>query len=769
MNRKFQIYLFCLLTYGISACSVTRHIDDDEHLLYRVSYEGLHDKELKSGLNENLGYRVNKKILSVYPFYLQAWNFGKDGRDTANIREFVREKIGEKPSILDSSKLALSTNKLEVYLFNNGYFNAMVTYEVHTRKRKAFVKYTIVLNQPYTVGDIEYAVYDRDLHKIIMEDTSGSKIKTGDIFDTEKMSQERDRIAQYVRNRGYYFFNKESISFAVDSNQGNHTVALMIEVKNPGMFERHEVYQFNEIYVDIDYPYYIPSKDDSTFTEIGGIHVRTRGMPIKKELFPVFVGIREGDLYSDIAVFTTYNRLYGLQVFGATRIEMTPDTGTKRIDVYIYLTPDPTMLFSVEPQFITSDQSSSVAAGNQRIWGLSGQVTFRNKNLFRGAELLDLTYSGAAEFQYTNKAFVLSNVQQSVTTSLQIPKFLWIENTKFIKKTGEKFPWQRPNTNFNIVFSYQFNPDFVQRTSIVNFFWTASRGFNFFKFIPMELNLNQVDIRSSFLDSLTPGDRVLLSSLLNPNFIPSCRFEWYYNDKGLSLSGNFHRFSLTVEPAGTLTYGTFWLNSRIQGTARPPEGYQVFNTNLFTFTKIDFNLYYYTFPDPDFAFAYRLHTGVGIPYLNQRVIPFDKRFFIGGANSLRGWAPRSIGPGTYGGAMASQIDRSGEIVIEGSAEFRFRVISHFLEGALFADAGNIWNVKADSALDGAEFTPLFFNQFALNTGIGARFDFEFILVRLDMGTQLRDPSFPLNGGWVINDFNYFNRRVTFNFAIGYPF
>lgn len=720
-------------------------------------------------MDDNLGYRVNKKILNVYPFHLQAWNFGKDGRDTANIREFVREKIGEKPTLLDSSKLALSTEKLELYLFNNGYFNAMVTYEVRTKKRKAFVRYNVVLNKPYTVGDIEYGVYDRDLHKIIMEDTSDSEIETGDIFNTDKMSQERDRISQHLRNHGYYFFNKESISFAVDSNQGDHTVAIMIEVKNPGMYKRHEVYKINEIYVDIDYPYYLQGIDDSTFTEIEGINIRTRGMPIKKDLFPVFVGIRGGDLYSDQDIFTTYNRLYGLQIFGATRIEMTPDTAAKLIDVYINLTPDPTMLFSVEPQFITSDQSSSVAAGNQRIWGLSGQVTFRNKNLFRGAELLDLTYSGAAEFQYTNKAFVLSNVQQSVTTSLQVPKFLWIENSRFIKKTGEKMPWQRPTTNFNVVFSYQFNPDFVQRTSIVNYSWSASRGFDFFKFIPIELNLNQVDIRSSFLDSLTPGDRVLLSSLLNPNFIPSFRFEWFYNDKGLSPSGNYHRFSLTAEPAGTFTTLGFIANDFIQGTSRPPQGYQVFNTNLFSFAKVDFDLRYYSFPDPDFSIAYRLHTGLAFPTFKQRVIPFDKRFFIGGANSLRGWAPRSIGPGTYGGDMASQIDRSGEIVIEGSAEYRFRVIRHFLEGALFADAGNIWNIYADSALAGAEISPLFFNQFGLDAGIGARFDFDFILVRLDMGAQLRDPSYLQKGGWVVNDFNYFNRRVTFNFAIGYPF
>ena len=171
----------------------------------------------------------------------------------------------------------------------------------------------------------------------------------------------------------------------------------------------------------------------------------------------------------------------------------------------------------------------------------------------------------------------------------------------------------------------------------------------------------------------------------------------------------------------------------------------------------------------DINLAYRLHTGIAFPYGNSRVVPFDKRFFIGGANSLRGWAPRSIGPGSYNSSNVNQIDRSGEIVIEGSAEVRFRVITGLLEGALFVDGGNIWNVYGDSSLPGANINWLFFNQFAFNAGIGARFDFDFFLVRLDMGAQIRDPSFPKNGGLVVQDYNYLNRRLTFNFGIGYPF
>lgn len=766
MNRKFQIYLFCLLAVGLASCSATRHLEKDELLIRSVKYEGVKSRELRDGFKNNLGYSTNKYLLGIFPFYVQAWNLGNDGRDTNQVRVFLREKIGEAPAILDSNDLKKSTDQLELYLFNNGYFNAEVTYKVKRKRKKAFVTYAIDLKEPYKVNNVQYRVYDRDLYQLLIKDTAGTKFKEGQIFNTDRMSDERDRMAQYLRNHGYFFFNREYISFDVDSSQGNRTVDIAIEVKNPSLFKRHQVFQLDQIYCDIQYPYYLEGVDDSAFTELDGIWIRTQGMPISKELFPEFIHLRPGQIYSDQGILNTYNRLYALQVFGGVRIEMKPDTANKLVNVFIYLTPDPSMRLGLEPQVITSDQSSSVAAGNERIWGLSGQILFRNRNLFHGAELFDMTYSGSAEFQYTNSKFNLSNLQQSVTTSLTIPKHLWIENSKWVKKKALENNWQNPTTSFNLTFSYQFNNDFVQRTSLLNMAYAWKTDFVYWKFIPVELNLNQVRIKSDFIDNLSPGDQVLLSSLLNPNFIPSNRIELYYSDKGLSKSGNYHNARISFEQAGALFYTGF----RISGAPLPADNiYKVFGTNLFQFLKLDFDMRYFTNPNKDVKMAYRAHAGIGYSYGNSKVIPFDKRFFIGGANSLRGWLPRSIGPGTYGAGSSNQIDRSGEIVLEGSAELRFRIISNFLEGAFFVDGGNIWNVRKDSALEGAEISLLFWDQLAINTGVGARLDFDFFLVRFDLGMQLRDPSFTEKRGWVITDYNYLGRRMNLNFGIGYPF
>lgn len=766
MIRKLQIYLFCLLAAGMYSCSVTRHLEEDEVLLRRVRFAGVNDNALQTGLRENVGVNVNKRILGFYPFYLQAWNFGKDGRDTAILRKFVREKIGESPTLLDSNRLKTGSAQLELFLFNNGYFNAEVGYSVKKRRKKAFVTYHINLNEPYSVGSMEYRVYDRNLHKLILQDTAANKVKRNQLFNSELLSDERDRITNQLRNSGYYFFSKEYISFDVDSNRGNFTVDMAMEVKNPSIYGRHEVYRVNEVYVDILYKYYLPEKDDSTFIRINDLNVRTRGMPIQMELFEEFVRVKSGELYSDQSILSTYNRLFGLQIFGNVRIESRADTANKLVDVFVYLTPDPAMRLGIEPQLITSDQSSAVVAGNQRIWGLSGQLLFRNRNLFHGAELLDVSYVGAAEFQYSQRKFSTSNVQQSLSTTLSVPKFLWIGKMPTVAEMSKKQKYRNMTTSFGLSFTYQYNPDFIQRTSLINWIYGFGTGYNYFRIIPFEWNLNQVNLRSDFIDRLTPGDRILLSSLLNPNFIPSSRFEWYYEDKGLAKSGNYHKSRLTFEPAGNLFYTGFVLS----GTPKPNDGvYKVFGTNLFQFVKTDLDLRYYMQPNPDVKLAYRIHAGFALPYGNSRVVPFDKRFFIGGANSLRGWAPRSIGPGNYSSVIASQIDRSGEILLEGSAEVRFRVIDKLLEGALFADAGNIWNVHADTTLPGAEINWLFLNQLAMNVGVGARFDFSFFLVRLDLGAQIRDPSYSQRGGWVIRDYDYLNRRLTLNFGIGYPF
>lgn len=773
MIRNFQIYLFCLLTFGLLGCSVTRHLEEDQYLVSRVRFEGVAEPELRSGLKDNTGFQPNKRLLGYYPFYLQAWNFGKDGRDSSKIRRFVREKIGEKPVLLDSSRLHIGTKQLELYLFNNGYFNANVTYEVKTHKKKARVIYKIDLNAPYIVNDVEYRVYDRELHRILMRDTTDSEINVGDRFDSDDLIAERDRMTQNLRNRGFYFFSKEFIAFDVDSSSAdsgavNHTVDIAVEVKNPRVFRRHEVYYFDEVYVDVNYPYYLHGVDDSTFTDINGVNVRTRGMPIKPELLAKFVRIDSGNLYRDRSIMFTYNRFYDLQIFGNVRITTTADTATNLVDVHIQLDPNPEIEFGAEPQIITSDQSSAVQAVNQRVWGLSGQVLARNKNLFRGAEVLDVSLTSSAEFQYTNKMFVVSNFRQSLSSSLLIPKLLWAADSAWIMKKIQKRDWRRPVTNFNLTFSYELNKDFIQRTSQLSMAYGASTRYNTYRLIPLEWNLNQVSVKSDFLKNLNPGDRVLLSSLLNPNFIPASRFEWYYNDKGLSPTGNYHKFRWGVlEVAGNLFYTGFLLS----GTPKPADGvYKVLNSNLFQYAKTDFDLFYYHYANKDVSLAYRAHAGLAYPYGNSRVVPFDKRFFIGGANSLRGWRPRSIGPGSYSSFDENQIDRSGEIVLEGTAELRFRIITKLLEGAVFVDGGNIWNVHKDTSLPGAGFlegNPI--QDFAINGGIGFRFDFSFFLVRLDVGTQFRDPSYALSGGWVFNDYNYLVRRVTYNFGIGYPF
>ncbi len=720
---------------------------------------------LQEGLKENLRYKSNRKILSVYPFYLQAWNFSYDGRDTSKIREFVREKVGEEPVLLDSAAIEKSKEQLKLYLFNNGYFNAEVSYAVKMKRSRAHLTYSVTLGKAYTLNAINLHIYDKDVFKAVEGDRNNSLVQEGQRFNTEALSEERNRLETMLRNRGYFGFTREFLAFDVDTNNGNYTLDLAIVIKNPSLHEQHNQYTIDAVKLKVNYLYFLSGKDDSSYHNVDGILVNTMGFPMNHEALARLVRIKPGSLYTENDFKATYNSFLGLQVVKSLNFFVQVDTLNKLLDVSILMEPEEKDLeFSIEPQAITSDQSSAVQASNRRIWGFSSQILLRDINAFRGGEIFDIRLGNSAEFQYAQKRFNFSNFEQSISSSIIIPKLWLLERNVWLKKYEPEQGWRQAATSFNLSFSYEFNQDFVQRTALFTWAYSFANRFNTFRFVPAEVNLNQVKIRQDLIDSLGPGDRVLLASILNPNFIPAMRIEWQYDDAGLSPTGSYHFFRWNILELS----GNLWaLGFQAAGAEKP---YTIFNTNLFQYVKSEFDLRYYSRPKRDVNSAFRIRVGAALPWGNSRVIPFDKRYFIGGANSLRGWRPRTIGPGAYAESSATQLDRSGELVIEGSAELRFKIIEGLLKGAIFADGGNIWNVNADPALPNAHFEMAnFYKQFALNSGIGLRFDFSFFLVRFDLGTQLRDPAYPKDNGWVLNDYNYLGRRIAFNFGIGYPF
>lgn len=748
------------------SCSVTRHIEPQESLLVKTKFNGVRDNQLKEGLNENNRLKPNRKILGVYPLYLQAWNFGKDGRDSASIRRFFREKIGEEPVLFDSSKLEPAKKQLLLYLFNSGYFNAQIEAQVRVKRRKTKVNYFITLNKPYSINEISYKIYDKDVFLAIIKDSANRLFKTGEVFNTEKLSDERDRLSAYLKNNGYFHFNKEYIAFEVDSNLNRHQVNLAIECKNPTTFGDHHPFTINRVMVDIRYAYFLPGVDDSSFRNYDDIWIKTNGFPIAPAVLAKTITIKPGQLYRENVFQLQYNRIFELSIFKTINVSFLTDSSNHLLDVYIILEPEEKHDFSIEPQVITSDQASGIQNFDRRIWGLSGQFSYRNKNTFKGAELLDIRVGSSAEFQFSNSKFIFSNLEQSISSSITFPKWLGLNSVSVLDKLDKITPWQYQKTTLNLTFFYENNLDFVQRTALLSYAYAANRKYSRYRVVPFEINLNQVNFKRD-IGELGVGQQLLLVTLLTPNFIPTSRFEWYKSAPFIKRPRNKYSVRSMIEFGGNSWAGAMALFNAATDTNG---NYQLFNSALFQFTRVDFEYRYLQNPDKANRFAHKVRFGAGLPYGNSSIIPFEKRFFIGGANSLRGWRPRGIGPGTYSSAVATQIDRSGELVIEGSSEFRFNMIDRFLEGALFVDAGNIWNIKADTALRGAEFNlAKFHRQLAINTGVGFRFDFSFFIIRLDVGMQLRDPAFSVNNGWVINDRNYLARRSTLNFGIGYPF
>ena len=768
--RFVQIYIFLLLGL-FTACSPTRHLQKGDYWLNKLEIKGLDNNKLQNGLKNNIKFRLNKKILGFYPLYLQAYNFGLDGRDSNAIRRFFREKVGEEPLLLDSQIIKATLPALEQYLFNQGYFGSELGFEVKIQKRRkrAKVTFNAALAKPYTINNISYSIYDRLLNQLVQKNMEQRMFNPGDIFTTDALADERERLQSLLRNNGYFQFNKEFISFEIDSNLQSHQLNVSLEIKNPSLYDRHMQFSVGDIFLTLKHNFEpIEATDFDTVKD--GLYVNLRSYPMDASVLSKVISIETGSLYQENQFKKMYNNLMDIALINAVDFRFQTDSLNEQIHTFIVLSPGKQHDITIEPQGITSDRSTALQANSNRIWGLANQIQYRNKNTFRKAEVFEIRSNTSFEFQLNNRLFYFSNFEQIVSASITQP-FFWFQEKIIYNKLNKKLGYvKNPRTVYDLSLIFENNIDFLRNVALIHYSYNADIKYGSLKLVPLEISLNKVTFKPGTI--FDPENNPALANLLNTSFIPSSRLEWFYNDKGLSKSGNYHIFRWNVlELAGNLLHFTY---KDILKKPLPADGiYKVWNTNYYQFVKSDFDLRYHTNPERQNRWAFRTRFGIALPIKpalgNSILVPFERRFFIGGANSLRGWRPRGVGPGSYYDSIGNQLIRSGELIIETSAELRFQIFEKTLEGALFFDAGNIWNAYKDSVLVGAEISTRFYKHLALNSGVGIRWNFGFFVARLDWGWQLFDPKFGYRYNMLLSEYAYLSRHTTFNFGLGYPF
>ncbi|MCB9185967.1 MAG: BamA/TamA family outer membrane protein [Flavobacteriales bacterium] len=794
-------FLLLALALTVASCSPTRKLSDGEYLLTK-NVVNSHSKVVsKSDLEGYIRQKPNRKLFAqtFLRFHLQVYNLVnqvkleervlvlEEKNEKRNKRRKAKGKepkerrrsfwewladIGEAPVIYDPMLADKSAEQLEIFLRGKGHFDAVVedTVVLDQKRKKAKAVYNVVTHQPYTVRKIEYTITDPRLARLARPVRGRERIlKEGMNYDVEKFQEERDRIERNLKSNGYYAFSDSYVRFEVDTNLGSHQADLKISIADPvvrdtlrAKLSGHQTYTIRNIYVHTDYDQKLVGKLDYDTLVYNGVHFIYKGkFRHRPEMLLDKLFFKTGDLYRIKRGELTYRYLSSLRAYKFINIayqEAMEDDGRHVLDCRINLTPGLRQGFSFELQGTNTE-------GNL---GVSGSFIYRNKNLFRGAEILQFKVSGGLESQVVasnvqneniNGVLPFNTIEVKPEISLTFPKMLVPFKPLRIIRYGD------PKTIISLGYNFQQRPDYTRTIFNAKFGyqWMQSQYAQHY-LNPLEVNfVNIYNKAAAFIERLNNLQDKLLLNTFSPHLTTTTNYTYIFSNQRVNKKGNFSYFRAKLESSGNILRGVMALAQAKKDTNN---SYRIFNIPFSQYLKyeVDYRKYWQV---TDFSqLVFRINQGLGYPLQNLGALPFESAFFGGGANGIRAWSARSLGPGSLPDSLNLQ-DQFGDIKLELNLEYRFDIYRWF-KGALFADAGNVWLIKKDDDRPGGLFEfKDFYKEFALGAGVGVRLDFSFFVIRFDVATPFHDPGRPENDRWAIKYFQW--KDVNLNLGIGYPF
>lgn len=696
------------------------------------------------------------------------------------------QKIGEKPVIYDKSQCVKSSEQIRLYMQTKGFYESVVTYSDKERRHKTVVTYDIKAGTPIRFRNIHYNIDDDTIAKYVLRDTASSLIRPNGILDMDVLQNERTRICNALKEVGYYNFRKDYIEYTVDTLIGDHQAALTIEllpvIMESGKTAKHRRFYVSKINI---YPNYDATKemqdhdayyDNMRTFYMQPIYTRTNGrrptttfyyqpdtFRVKPRLIMREVFVRSGSLYNQSSVTDTYRHLSAFNVFKIVEVNFDDHTTSRdSLNCNIYLTPS-------KPQEFVYGIGATNTSGNI---GASFTNSYRHKNIFNGAESFDLRYlmswESQTSFNGEQNAFSLNTQEYGLESRLYFPRML---APRFLRVwTREK----TPRTNISVLLNYRRRPDYTRTLININLNYQFADN-KYITSTVTPVRLSSIDISNAdqaFLDWL---DRLFIKDSYQDHFILGSGYSFVFNNQS-SGKRSYHYVKFNLSWAGNmLTLASRALNreKNENGSYNAP----MMHTTYAQFVKTDIDYRHYLRTIGANIMVLRLFAGLGIPYGNINFMPFTEQYFSGGANSLRAWQIRSVGPGSYNNAGAAGINAkypnmTSDMKLEANLEYRFRLF-WVVEGAWFFDAGNIWSINHDDKREGGNFDlERFYKEIAVGSGFGLRLDFDFFLFRADFGLKLRDPSLKDGERWLAkNDHSFIFRGSNWAFClgIGYPF
>lgn len=782
MKAWHHIYISIFIFLLVASCSTTKYVPEGQYLLDKVEIASDNKNVRSTDLRSYLRQQPNFKMFGILKTQLYIYNWS--GRDSAKWFSRQLRRIGEKPVILDTTLIDQSKVELERYLVNKGYIHADVASRLDTSRRKATVIYDIITNKPFRIGDYSMDIKDPVIDSIAhMKAPRRSRfslfggnttpdlyvplVKKGNLFDRDVLDGERQRITSLLRRRGYYAFNRDYIAYLADSSLTPDVVDLEMKIKpflaatpDGGTEELpHRRYMIKNVVIVTDYdplkidedaPHFMPT-DTLKYGDYYIVYGEN-GKTVRPGVLSRNAYIRPGTLYNERGVEQTYSAFSSLNALRNVNIRFNEvqDNDSTKLDCIILTSP-------AKPQSFGADLEGTNTAGN---FGFASSLSYQHRNIFKGSETFGIKLRGA--YEGLSGFFGKNFFELGAETSLNFPSFLFPFLSKDFKRRI------RATTELKVSYNYQRRPEY-DRTILSggwNYIWqgrTTNTERHTVKLLDIDyVNVPRID--STFKSNLPESTELYNYS---NQFIVGTGYTYSFsNFNPQNKLQNTTSFRGAVELAGN----TLFAISKLTDAKKDKLGhYSLFDINYSQFVKWDADFSKTLILDNKNTLAFHAGLGIAVPYGNSSAIPFERRYFAGGANSVRGWGVRELGPGSMLVTDSTTfVDQAGDIRLDLNVEYRSRLFWK-LQLAAYIDAGNIWTIRSYSFQpDGCFKFNKFYKEIAVSYGLGLRLDFDFFLVRFDTGMKAYNPQERGNARWAVLRPNFKN-NFAWHFAVGYPF
>lgn len=765
MRKRWLHYISPLLLWMTASCSVSKFIPEGEYLLDDVKVVS-DDKAVKpsdiSGYNRQ---NPNSSWFSLVKVPMHIYSLS--GTDTTRrINRFI-QKLGDKPVIFDEEAAERSREDMQSALHNMGYMQADVRLRKETRKKKLRLKYLVHPGPAYRISHWDYDIQDDSVRRY-MAGYASQLMHEGMRFDVNTLDQERQQMTNHLQDRGFYRFNKEYVTCTADTVRGTHLVDLTFHIApyDATSHTTHARYRIGEVNVVTDFDMtHAMRQDFARFDSLHykGLNIFYRERPfLKPEVLSQNIAITPDSFYSDSRLQHTRSSLGRLHAIKYTDIRFQEDAAdSTRLDCHVLLSRNKVNSFSAELEGTNS-------AGDL---GAAASLSYQNRNLFNGSELFTFKVRGAYEAVTGLQGYSNENyVEYGVEASINFPRFLF----PFI--SAEVRQRTQATSEIGIQFNSQERPEFGRRAASVTwgYRWTYKRKWQHRVDV---LDLNYVympwissTFREEYLDNPENSNSILRYNYENLLIMKAGYGFTYHSDgrESRTASNNSYSIRFNIESSGNLLYA---FSHMLNATRNEDHQYTVANIAYAQYIKTDIDFTKSFRIDHRNSIVFHVGMGVAYPYGNSHILPFEKRYFSGGANSVRGWSVRRLGPGSFAGndRNIDFINQSGDIKLDLNLEYRTKLFWK-LNGAFFVDAGNIWTIRDYEEQPGGAFRfDSFYKQIAVSYGLGLRFDFDYFILRFDAGMKAVNPAYRNSKEHYPLIHPDFGRDFAFHFAVGYPF